>query len=514
MHNQLKLADNPASDVDATSPTSEQQPSEPSNNSTSTSSPSPTQSIESTLPGVKLQKTSTQWSEANAYFQLQQHTLPSYHDIDAFAYTFQKMIYDYFALNYGTIKPQTINNNNKSSNKSIKKLKNKLKQLKLLGRNNQGFDNLIRSTSKELRAKLLSTKISKSGKSCGNITSQLKRRFWWTCKRIFAQTENLKPLFNKKCQLPNWTQQLQRPSTLCNTSPPSYHEISTIVRKNALETPEKSDKNLELSPPPQREQAFPERLDSNIMETPLIGIKIPKTLKHWTEANTYFQLHRTSLPNVSDINNFTTSFQSLIYNYFASNYGTVKQQKLSTTQHPNKTVKNMKKDLKQLKLLGRNDHSFDMKISTISKQIRTELLSMKNAKTEKHVDITKQLKVKFWSTCKKLFNPSNSLTPSFSIDDCKKYFYNILHDPFHNKFHLPNWVPTLQQPTIPCNIDPPTYHEIATVIRKCKLRASPCLYNSFNLSQTKINWRDDFRSSLINSAIASTYAIYCHRNKA
>ncbi|ESN92867.1 hypothetical protein HELRODRAFT_165000 [Helobdella robusta] len=142
MH-QLKLADNPASDVDATSPTSEQQPSELSNNSTSTSSPSPTESIESTLPGVKLPKTSTQYS-----------------------------------------------------NKSIKELKNKLKQLKLLGRNNQGFDNLIRSTSKELRAKLLSTKISKSGKSCGNIMSQLKRRFWWTCKRIFAQTENLKPLFN------------------------------------------------------------------------------------------------------------------------------------------------------------------------------------------------------------------------------------------------------------------------------------------------------------------------------
>ncbi|ESN97798.1 hypothetical protein HELRODRAFT_177863 [Helobdella robusta] len=56
----------------------------------------------------------------------------------------------------------------------------------------------------------------------------------------------------------------------------------------------------------------------------------------------------------------------------------------------------------------------------------------------------------------------------------KKYFYNILHDPFHNKFRLPNWVPTLQQPTIPCNHDPPTYPEIATVIRKCKLRAYPC----------------------------------------
>ncbi|ESN91408.1 hypothetical protein HELRODRAFT_165440 [Helobdella robusta] len=230
---------------------------------------------------------------------------------------------------------------------------------------------------------------------------------------------------------------------------------------NALETPEKSDKNLELSPPPQREQASFERLDSNIMETPLIEIKLPKTLKHWTGANTYFQLHRTSLPNVSDINHFTTSFKSLIYNYFASNYGT--------------------KDLKQLKLLGRNDHSFDMKISTLSKQIRTKLLSMKNAKTEKHVDITKQLKVKFWSTCKKLFNPSNSLTPSFRIDDCKKYFYNILHDPFHNKFRLPNWVPTLQQPTIPCNINPPTYHEIATVIRKCKHRTSPCLLDQISI---------------------------------
>ncbi|ESO01842.1 hypothetical protein HELRODRAFT_161018 [Helobdella robusta] len=95
MHNQLKLADNPASDVDATLPTSEQQPSEPSNNSTSTSSPSPTESIESTLPGVKLPKTSTQWA-------------------------------------------LTI---------------------------------LSRSTSKDCGANLLSTKISKSDKSCGDINS-------------------------------------------------------------------------------------------------------------------------------------------------------------------------------------------------------------------------------------------------------------------------------------------------------------------------------------------------------
>ncbi|ESN97404.1 hypothetical protein HELRODRAFT_178196 [Helobdella robusta] len=147
--------------------------------------------------------------------------------------------------------------------------------------------------------------------------------------------------------------------------------------KNALEIPEESDKNLELSPPPQREQASLERLDRTSWK--LIGIKLPKILKQWTEANTYFRLRRASLPNVFDIINFTTLFQSLIYNYVASNYGTVKPQDLSTTQHLNKTVKNMK-DLKQLKLLGRNDHSFDMKISTLSKQIRTKLLSMKNAK--------------------------------------------------------------------------------------------------------------------------------------
>ncbi|ESN90110.1 hypothetical protein HELRODRAFT_182804 [Helobdella robusta] len=210
-----------------------------------------------------------------------------------------------------------------------------------------------------------------------------------------------------------------------------------------------------------------------IKDTPLPGIKLPKTTIQWSEANAYFHSQRSALPNITDIDNFTINFQSSIYNYFASTYGTIKQQTNSTTIF-DKPINKLKKELKQLKLLGRNNHNFDLQIKTLSKQIRSRIASTKRNKLEKTLNITNQLKHKFWATCEKLFNPTPNLLPQFGVDKCKQFFNNILNDQSCNKHSLPNWIKTLPNPSIACDTNPPTFNEISSIIRKCNWRASPC----------------------------------------
>ena len=41
-------------------------------------------------------------------------------------------------------------------------------------------------------------------------------------------------------------------------------------------------------------------------------------------------------------------------------------------------------------------------------------------------------------------------------------------------FPIPNWIPKLCRPQIQFDLDPPTYQQITTVIRKMKTSESPC----------------------------------------
>ncbi|ESO09309.1 hypothetical protein HELRODRAFT_168272 [Helobdella robusta] len=244
-----------------------------------------------------------------------------------------------------------------------------------------------------------------------------------------------------------------------------------------------ADSKLTSSPMQQKESPPPSTSTSpptssppanNITNNkPLPGIKLPKTTTHWLEANAYFYSQIATLPNITDINNFTTTLQTLIYNYFASNYGTLNQKSSSITTL-DKPINKLKSELKQLKLLGRNNHNFDVQISTLSKHIRSKISSAKAIKAEKTVNITSQLKQKFWATCEKLLNPTTALLPLFSVEEANKFFNKILKDPFHNKYRLPNWIEPLTIPSIACNTNPPMYNEIFSIIKKCKSKASPC----------------------------------------
>ncbi|ESN99061.1 hypothetical protein HELRODRAFT_162542 [Helobdella robusta] len=145
--------------------------------STSTSTPKP-------IPGIKLPKSSTQWSEANAFFQLEFRCLDAITDIDSFANRFQEAIYSYFAANCGTLKMKS--KPVEHINRDIRRLKTKLRNLKSLAQIDTRFNNEIRMLSKQIRAILKTNKIVKNDNN--NISSQLKKNFWKTCKNIFSNS--------------------------------------------------------------------------------------------------------------------------------------------------------------------------------------------------------------------------------------------------------------------------------------------------------------------------------------
>ena len=41
-------------------------------------------------------------------------------------------------------------------------------------------------------------------------------------------------------------------------------------------------------------------------------------------------------------------------------------------------------------------------------------------------------------------------------------------------FIIQSWIPSLSQPSIPCDLSPPTHKEITTIIRRIKASSSPC----------------------------------------
>ncbi|ESO10095.1 hypothetical protein HELRODRAFT_167947 [Helobdella robusta] len=119
-------------------------------------------------------------------------------------------------------------------------------ELKHLKHDNHHFDAEIGLVIKLLRSKLALKQSANAKKQ--DTTSQLRHRFWWYCKKLFTPAECQSPQFNSttchnyfstvlneyshnKHQLPGWLEKLPPPSKPCNTNPPGYNEISSIIRK-------------------------------------------------------------------------------------------------------------------------------------------------------------------------------------------------------------------------------------------------------------------------------------------
>ena len=81
----------------------------------------------------------------------------------------------------------------------------------------------------------------------------------------------------------------------------------------------------------------------------------------------------------------------------------------------------------------------------------------------------------FWGFVKNIIEKPSKVLPSFFCEACTKYFLQMFSSVMPNRrFTLPSWIPSLHQPSIPFNFEPPCYEKVTNVIRRMKTSGSPC----------------------------------------
>ena len=196
-------------------------------------------------PGIKLPKTNSQWQSANDYF----HTMLPISLIDPanIGDSINKMntiLYNYFKTTYGIVDTsQQSQWKNKYEPKCKKELKLCLRTLK----RNQASYSEIQYVSRLLRAKLNDS--NAVSVSASKIDDQIRRNFWGFIKQSFNHTNALSPTFNastcteffskffstinpvKSFTIPSWIPSFSQPSIPYDLSPPSYQQITKVIRR-------------------------------------------------------------------------------------------------------------------------------------------------------------------------------------------------------------------------------------------------------------------------------------------
>ena len=202
-------------------------------------------------------------------------------------------------------------------------------------------------------------------------------------------------------------------------------------------------------------------------------MRLPKSKSDWDLANAFIH----SIFNEYDWNQLSANFdhvvsdiQLRIYLYFETTYGSVSSHVSPFEgKYQNKSTKELKS---ALKLLKSNRANLD-EIKYVSKLIRS---SLKNKQDNNfgldQINLEKSLLHKFWSTCHDLFNKATNSLPTFSIVDCEHFFRRVLTTTNVSRFIVPGWIPRLEQPGLPFVESPPTYKEVATIIREARKGAS------------------------------------------
>ena len=132
---------------------------------------------------------------------------------------------------------------------SVKELKKNLHGLK---KNSPEKGHEIQNVSRIIRKKLKHKKSMNTDEGStpiDDISSQFRKHFWRTCKRLFKPVENILPSFSmescvryfssilsQKFQhklfiFPDWIEQLPTPAHPFDTSPPTYKEVSRAIFK-------------------------------------------------------------------------------------------------------------------------------------------------------------------------------------------------------------------------------------------------------------------------------------------
>ena len=202
--------------------------------------------------GVKLPKNDSEWSTANDYFKFAlqtDHPIAS-QDINSKIKLLNDAVYNYFADNYGYC--ETVPDQNlitKYKDYTVKELKKALQQLK----SNKCDLSEIKYVSRTLRDKLRSNSNNVNGSSSNesffNHDQYLGRNFWGYVKNIINNVDTILPSFNmtdclsyfsktlvkvnpnKLFVIPSWIPKLSDPVFKFDLDPPTYQQITNIIRK-------------------------------------------------------------------------------------------------------------------------------------------------------------------------------------------------------------------------------------------------------------------------------------------
>ena len=80
-----------------------------------------------------------------------------------------------------------------------------------------------------------------------------------------------------------------------------------------------------------------------------------------------------------------------------------------------------------------------------------------------------------WYFVKNVIEKGSAVLPSFTRDQCTRFFYKMFSAIMPNKsFSIPNWIPKLSQPSNPFDVSPPSYEKVTSIIRRIKSSGSPC----------------------------------------
>ena len=155
------------------------------------------------------------------------------------------IVYNYFRDNYGyknTISEEEIALKERYKHFSKKDLKKELKTLKL----NNASINIIKYVAKEIRSRINKKPISITVATAND--DEISKNFWGYAKKVFRSGSSVLPFFDVvqastyftnalKCvncmkvfPIPSWIPKLKEPNIPVNLSPPTYHEITRIIK--------------------------------------------------------------------------------------------------------------------------------------------------------------------------------------------------------------------------------------------------------------------------------------------
>ena len=138
-------------------------------------------------------------------------------------------------------------------------------------------------------------------------------------------------------------------------------------------------------------------------------------------------------------------------------------------KYANHSKNMLKKSSRKLKNYSIRDIN---EIKYVSHLLRNKLKGAGDASLYNH---NERIKQNYWKYCKNIFESEDKVQPTFDESTCFDYFQNIFQEKQpHRKFEFPSWMKMLNEPTHPCNLDPPTYKEIQKIITKMKSSGSPC----------------------------------------